>query len=201
MGASSCHLPESHTDPLAPGSTIWGQPPCCARLHPALLPAYLIPHTETPKPHGRMHTPSCPISHGKVPSQSHACPAGDALLAPQCPAGVTTTQDPSFSAHSRPRGASARCHVHGEQCRRTAQELGTVSAPRGFMGMAISSPMTVSGDKWIKAPLLASSLLFIPELLFSSTPLGLGDRLGSLRCLSSPKHIWNLECVGQECHL
>lgn len=70
------------------------------------------------------------------------------------------------------------------------QEHGTVPVPGGFMGMAISSPMTVSGDKWIKTLLLAGSLLFIPELLFSSIPLGLGDHLGSLPYLSSPKNIW-----------
>lgn len=76
------------------------------------------------------------------------------------------------------------------QCRKTVQELGTVPAPGGFMGMAISCPMMVLGDKWIKTLLLAGSLVFIPELCFSSVPLGCGDHLGSLPCLSSPKNIW-----------
>lgn len=40
-------------------------------LHPASLPVYLIPHTETPVPRGWLHTPGCPVSPGKVPSQSH----------------------------------------------------------------------------------------------------------------------------------
>lgn len=37
--------------------------------------------------------------------------------------------------------------------------------------------MMVLGDKWIKTLLLAGSLLFIPELYFSTIPLGLGDHL------------------------
>lgn len=78
------------------------------------------------------------------------------------------------------------------------QELGTVPAPGGFMGMAISSPMMTLGDKWIKTLLLAGSLLFIPDLCFSSIPLGLGDHLRSLPCLSSLK----ISGGGrQECHL
>lgn len=66
------------------------------------------------------------------------------------------------------------------------------------MGMAISSPMMTLGDKWIKTLLLAGSLLFIPDLCFSSIPLGLGDHLRSLPCLSSLK----ISGGGrQECHL
>lgn len=43
--------------------------------------------------------------------------------------------------------------------------------------MAISSPMMVLGDKWIKTLLLASLLLFILELYSSSIPLGLSHHL------------------------
>lgn len=75
------------------------------------------------------------------------------------------------------------------QCRKTAQELGTVPAPGGFIGMAISSPMMVSGDEWTKTLLLSGLLLFIPEL-FLIHPTGLGDHLKSLPCLSSTKNIW-----------
>lgn len=157
------------------------------RLHPAPLPVHLMPHTETPMPHGGVHTPACPMYPGKVPSQSHVSPARETLHAPQCPAGITTIQGPSFSVHSWPRAASTRCHVHVEWCRNAVQELDTVPAPGGFMGMTISTPMMALGKKWIKTLLLAGSLLFIPELIFSSIPLGLGDHLRSLPCLSSLK--------------
>lgn len=133
---------------------------------------------------------------GPIPEPCFPCQ--ETLPAPQCPAGVTTIQGPSFSIHSWPRAASTCCHVHVEWCRNAVQELGTVPAPGGFMGMAISSPMMALGDKSIKTLLLAGSLLLIPELCFSSIPLGLGDHLRSLPCLSSLK----ISGGGrQECHL
>lgn len=104
--------PSRDNHPAVPGT--W--------LHPAPLPVYLIPHTETPMFHGQMYTPGCPMYPGKVPSQSHVSPVGDPPPAPQCPAGVTTTQGPSFSVHSWPCAASTHCHVHTEWCRNVVQE-------------------------------------------------------------------------------
>lgn len=103
----------------------WGQPPCCARHLATSCPAACLFNP----PHRDPDTPGCPISHGKVPSQSHVSPARDALPAPQCPAGVTTTQGSSFSVHLWPPGASTHCHVHMEQCRNAVQENSAVTWP------------------------------------------------------------------------
>lgn len=96
-----------------------------------------------------------------------------------------------FNVHLRPRRATTLLSCVDE----AVQERSAIAALDGFLWgwlLELPNPPTTAlgGDKRIKNPLFAGSLLFIPELLFLSIPPGLGNYLGSLPSLSP--HLRNI---------